>query len=497
MTPPDGDALSVGFDALVGSGQVPHLLIEIARDKTRIIAANHAAERLLARDDLVGKDLMDLQVATEFQPDDQAWAAVFAGELDVVGRRRRYRCGDGRSVTADALAFTLSASAACVVMLVVLAELPRTNWMWQRMRLDVQATNALSELRATLLAGASQAEITGRICESTAALVHATNVGLLALDGPDHVRLVAILDQTLNPIGARWPIVADEFGRALRESRVCRFSVPASTRATFRVGSERPMQVAMAPLTAGTKRLGSLMARRDDDPFTDEELSLLGTYADGASDALRLAESLTEFVRLRAREQIGRDLHDEVIQDLVAVRLGLAVLSLKVTDAGLRPKVGELLDEVDRVTKQLRDVVRGLDEVATTDGFQTALESLTTRRAERVGMGWSVVIDDAVANALTADERREFMSVVNEAVSNALRHSDGTQIDVLLGSTEGRAELTVCDDGVGPGPASRPGGRGLNNIHARAVDLGGGCVVEEREHGGTKLTWWIPLDPAD
>ncbi|MBK5288156.1 MAG: hypothetical protein JJE46_06790 [Acidimicrobiia bacterium] len=500
--PPDFEARSSAFEDLVGSAQVPQLLIQIAREKTRILAANQAAETLLARDDLVGADLMDLQIRTEFEPDDGAWAAVFAGELDVVGHRRRYRRGDGRTAIVDAFAFTLQANATGVVMLVVLAEPARTDWMLKRMRLDVDATNALSELRAALLAGASGEELTSRICESTTDLIEATNVGVLRLDGPDHVRLTAILDPTANPTGARWRIVDDAFGRALRESRVACFTVPESTSATFRVASGTPVQVAMAPLTAGTQRLGSLMVRRDARPFTDEELALLGTYADGASKALTLAESRTEIMRLRAREEIARDLHDEVIQDLVAVRLGLASLALEVKDEKLGRKiderlgrkVGELLEEVDQATKQLRDVVRGLDDVATTDGFRAALVSLTTRRAERAGMGWSVEIDETVADALTADERREFMSVVNEAVSNVVRHSDGTQIDVRLDSTAGRAELTVCDDGVGLGTASRSGGHGLRNILARATDLGGDCVIEEREHGGTKLSWWIPLD---
>ncbi len=494
--PLDVDALRRAFAELAGAAEVPQLIVEVSRHDTRVLAANPAAETLLARDDLVGTNLVELTVETELPADQEAWAAVLAGDLDVIGRRRRYRRGDGGAVTVDALAFTIRKHETGVTILVVLAELARTDWMLRRMRHDIEVTNALSELRSGLLAGEDGKVLLRRICTSVADLLGATNVGVLRLDGPDHVRLAAILGPRLNPSRVRWPIIDDEFGRALRESRVTCFSIPASTRAAFRVGSDEPMQVAMAPLTTGTTHLGSLTVRRDSRPFTQEELSLLGIYADGASQALSLSDTRKGLISAHVREQIARDLHDEVIQDLVAVRLGLAALALEATDTGLDRKVGDLLDELDQVTKQLRDVVRGIAEAATAEGFRAAIESLTIRRAERAGMGWSVAVDEAVVSALTADERREFMSVVNEAVSNAARHSDGTQIDVSLGSIEGRAELTVCDDGVGPGPASRSGGRGLVNVRARADDLGGGCAVEELEPGGTRLVWWIPLDPA-
>ncbi len=489
---PDRDPLTEAFTTLLGEAHVPHLVVAVARDETRICAANEAARSLLVRDDLVGIDFLSLLEKDQLPTDEATWSAVFAGQLDVIGRRRVYRCGDGRAVVVDALAFTIRTTDTGILMLVVLAEPARTDWMLRRLRLDIEITTALSGLRAALLAGDHEEALLQRICDSTSALMDADNAAVLGLDGPDHVRLLAILDASAHPVGSRWRIIDDEYGRSLRESRAINFTLAATVTTSTSTRTAGPTHVAMEPLTAGDRTLGSLMVRRDLNPFTPEELATFGVFASAASDAMRLGQSLTEFVRLRVREQIARDLHDETIQDLVAVRLGLAGLSIEVDDVTLRPKVAELLEEVDRVTKRLRDVVRNLDEAATTSGFLTSIRSLTARRAERAGMDWSVEIDEPTAADLTPNERREFTIVVNEAVSNAVRHSEGTKVEVRLAAADGRAVLTVSDDGIGPDDSRSAAGRGLGNIRARASELGGGCALAPQPHGGARLEWWIP-----
>jgi signal transduction histidine kinase len=140
---------------------------------------------------------------------------------------------------------------------------------------------------------------------------------------------------------------------------------------------------------------------------------------------------------------------------------------------------------------RLRDVVAGLDGATTPEAFGDTLRSLAASRAERHGIGWSVDVDGAL-DAIGDDERAELLRVLNEAVSNVVRHADATQLDVTLSVTGDRIRLVVEDDGIGPDGASTAGGMGLRNLAARAERRGGACMVEARPDGGTRLVWWVP-----
>jgi signal transduction histidine kinase len=492
-TPGSAGTHLTGFADLFGSAPVSFVLLAIDSAQARIAAANPAAAALLGDEGLVGRDLISLLDPTDLPADPAAMAGLVDGRLDVSGRRRVYRRPDGSIVVVDALGFVVGRNDTEALVLLALSEPTRTSWMLRRLRSDVEATSALSELRAALLAGVEGDELFSRICESTRVLLGADNAGVLRLDESGHVELLALLDQTKFHVGQRWAVVDDDYGRALQASRAVSFTVPAAAVARAGDPVDQPAQIAMAPLVAGERTLGSLMVRRDAAAFDEMDLSLLHAYARGVSEAMTVAESRAELQQLRVLETVARDLHDEVIQDLIAVRFGLAALTNERLDRAVRTRVEELLDEVDLATVQLRDVVRGLHGPSDVTGFRETVRSITRRRAERIGMGWAVDVDARAVEALDVGQRREVLAALNEGLSNALRHSDGTEVGIGLALERDRVVLTVTDDGVGLGELPRRQGRGMRNLLSRAAESGGGARFESPPGDGTRLVWWLPV----
>ena len=112
----------------------------------------------------------------------------------------------------------------------------------------------------------------------------------------------------------------------------------------------------------------------------------------------------------------------------------------------------------------------------------------------RHGIGWTVELYGPLEE-IGDDERADLLRVLNEAVSNVVRHADATQVDMTLLVGDDRVCLVVADDGIGPAGAAGATGMGLPNLRARAGERGGECTIGGRADGGTRLEWWIPRAP--
>jgi signal transduction histidine kinase len=258
-----------------------------------------------------------------------------------------------------------------------------------------------------------------------------------------------------------------------------------------------PLYIAVAPITGTGGQFGALTVRRARGPFDDEEMALLALFAGGVSDALSVARARDDLERLRVlevRQQIARDLHDEVIQDLIGLRFAVDGLVRHAGDPAVARQLRTLGEELTVTTKRLRDVVAGLETVAPQD-FGDEVHALIGSRAVRHGIGWTVELKGSM-DSFVDDERAEVLRVLNEALSNVVRHADATQVDVALGIDDTRIELRVDDDGVGPAVPSAPTGMGLRNMQERARARDGDFALRERTGGGTSLVWCIPRSPS-
>jgi signal transduction histidine kinase len=205
----------------------------------------------------------------------------------------------------------------------------------------------------------------------------------------------------------------------------------------------------------------------------------------------RLAESQAE-----ERRHMARELHDEIGGHMTGIGLLAQSLQAALTQAEspLAAKTQELVHNIGEAHQRLRSVVRGLVPVeAIPEGLMAAMDNLA-RHCETVSgipcrfqCEPAVHVDDPVS-AL------HLFRIAQEAVNNAVRHGQPSEITIRLNHAAQRLEVVVTDDGRGIGEMP-PGhaGAGLAGMGQRARLLGGDCSIQPRDAGGTVVRCWVPL----
>lgn len=258
------------------------------------------------------------------------------------------------------------------------------------------------------------------------------------------------------------------------------------------------------PLQFRGDSLGVLVAfdhvgERTDFGHADE--GAVRSLAASAATAVTTARSV-ESRRLRAtiaaaeaeRKRWARELHDETLQGLGALKLALRG-ALRTDDADKREAlVVGVVDQLDREISGLRAIIRDLRPAALDDlGLAAALTTLAERVRERGGL--SVEIDVELGEErLDPETEIAAYRVVQEALTNVVKHADAGRVSVRVRRDAERLSALVVDDGVGLGnaPRSAEGGLGITGMRERAELLGGSVAVRS-EPGRTEVELLLPL----
>jgi signal transduction histidine kinase len=251
------------------------------------------------------------------------------------------------------------------------------------------------------------------------------------------------------------------------------------------------------PLRAGNVVSGVLVAMRvkGGARFVREHVPLLASFADQAAFALELAakhRQQRELDVLADRDRIAGDLHDHVIQRLFATGMSLQGTVRRITDPGVRRRVGRAVEQLDETVREIRTSIFDLHTTGT-DGagsLRRRMLDIVEELSADSDVSPSVRISGAVDTLVPEDLAAHATAVLREAVSNAIRHSHAGEIVVTV---EAAADLIidVVDDGIGlpPGVARS----GLLGVERRATKCGGMAVVVPGPERGTRLTWRAPL----
>jgi signal transduction histidine kinase len=212
---------------------------------------------------------------------------------------------------------------------------------------------------------------------------------------------------------------------------------------------------------------------------------------------LRALASHLETAQEAERTRLARELHDELGQDLTALRYALKLTRLHHESeparlAGDLEQLGELLG---RTTASVRRLLTGLRPRVLDDlGLAAALEWLG-ERVTAVGGPVCVLAVADVEAGLPADVASAAFRTVQEALTNVARHAGATRVEISAVRHADGLALTVVDDGVGCDPAAT-GGMGLIGMRERAQALGGQLRLERVTPHGTAVHLWLPLGRA-
>ena len=252
-----------------------------------------------------------------------------------------------------------------------------------------------------------------------------------------------------------------------------------------------------APVTVGGRLWGALAAgTRSAEPLPQGVERRLGDFAELVAQALANADAHEQLAASRARiveagdaerRRLERNLHDGAQQRLVSVAIDLRVIDA--TLAKDPQKARELLaaaqEQLAQGLDDLRELARGIHPAVLTDrGLGPAIESLAIRAP------LPVEITELPEERLAGPVEAAAYYVVAEAITNVAKYAQASHATVSVRRSNGRATVTVSDDGVGGADPSR--GSGLRGLADRLEALDGRLEVESSAASGTRISAEIP-----
>lgn len=203
-------------------------------------------------------------------------------------------------------------------------------------------------------------------------------------------------------------------------------------------------------------------------------------------------------VQENERCNLARELHDEIGQQLTLVKLSLEALR----GDGADPVLDDALESVTRLTQQVRDLSLDLRPSMLDDlGLVAALRWYLYRAARVAEIGAGLDVGDAFPRMHTPVETL-FFRVGQEAITNALRHSGATHLDLRLVAMNGSVLMEVSDDGRGFDPVAAQSSAlagcsaGLLGMQERAALAGATLEIESAPGAGSRLRLMIDAERA-
>jgi signal transduction histidine kinase len=276
------------------------------------------------------------------------------------------------------------------------------------------------------------------------------------------------------------PVTSGEPGRATEELPLLHHGAPVGTL----VLGVRPGE---SGFSAADRRLLADLARQAGVAVSTVRLT---------ADLQRSRERLVT-AREEERRRLRRDLHDGLGAQLAGLTVQAGVLRTLIPrdPAAADELAAELRGELRTAIADIRRLVHDLRPPALDElGLAGALQRL----AERIGAdGTALRVEVRAADLppLPAAVEVAAYRIVQEALTNVVRHAGAHSCCVEVAAEDGKLTVTVTDDGGGL-PADRVGGVGTSSMRERAEETGGTCSVSAGPDGGTRVTARLPVGAA-
>jgi signal transduction histidine kinase len=375
---------------------------------------------------------------------------------------------------------------------------------------NLAAMRATTEISRALAGETDLGVVLELIAKRGRALVGA-GILLIELVVGDQLRIAAVAGNVDRDIvGSEIPIASTVAGRVVDTRRPQRLSDDLN-RARFqetgvgRLGLEAGAGL-FVPLVFRTETPGVLAAFHPpgEGDFSDEDERLLTSFATSAASAVVTARSVGSD-QLRAREAAtederrrwARELHDETLQGLGALRLSLAAARRATDPEAWRGALADATAQLDTEISNLRGIISDVRPAALDElGTQAAVEALADRVRSR-GMDVELTVDldwESGRATMRHDDEVEtaLYRIAQEALTNAVKHSGAAGVALAVVETDGDVTVTVEDAGQGFDPAGRKDGYGLLGMRERVELLGGTVAVESAPGDGTRVMARVP-----
>jgi signal transduction histidine kinase len=374
-----------------------------------------------------------------------------------------------------------------------------------------QSARRLEASRAIAVAVGAETELENvleLIAKRGRALVEARSLVILLREG-DELVVAASAGITERKTGMRMPVAESTSGKVL-ESRTVQRIDDASTQlrvSAAHFGVTDAKTALLTPLVYRGRGLGVLAAfdrGAEAGGFTADDETTLRAFAASGATAVALAQTVQQD-RLRhsleaaeaERRRWARELHDETLQGLGGLRVILSSALRRIEPGDAAELVREGVGHVEREIENLRAIITELRPAALDElGLAPAIDALVARVSAVEGLTIDADVElDHGRGALDQELETTVYRLVQEALTNVVKHAGAEHARVGVCLASGRLEVEVADDGAGFDPKATTSGFGLAGMRER-VELSGGRLEITPSAAGTTLRAVIPLAAA-
>jgi PAS domain S-box-containing protein len=358
---------------------------------------------------------------------------------------------------------------------------------------------------ATLVArGVSESEVFSAVAEEMAGCLDVANAEVFRYedDGAAFV-VVASYAAPFVPhlsVGERLTTEGDNLSaRVFRTGKAARMDSWESAAGST---AERARELGIrscvgAPIVVEERVWGmAIVGTTQDDPLPPDTEARIAEFAELVATAIAAATARADLIASRARivvaaddarRRLERDIHDGAQQRLVSLglKLRLADESVPPERDDLKSALSEAVSGLTDVFKELQEISRGIHPaILSTGGLAAAFKTLARRSTVPVNL------DLAIERRLPDPVEVAAYYVVAEALTNAAKHAQASEVKVRAHSTDEVLYLFISDNGIG-GADSRKGS-GLIGLEDRIEVLGGRMYMASPPGGGTAIDITIP-----
>jgi signal transduction histidine kinase len=380
----------------------------------------------------------------------------------------------------------------------------------------VDALEATTQI-ARAVGGETDPEVVLELVAKRGRALVSARVLLIELERGDELEVAAAAGEVpAGLVGRCLPLIDTVGAHAIRTKRVQRLEEELNR---MRFDEHGLGQVGVkargglvVPLIFRGRSHGVLLAvdRLEDGPsFSAEDERLLESFATSAATAVATAQSVAaERQRQRVaaaeaeRHRWARELHDDTLQSLSALRFGLSAARRSGREGGLGEAVAQAIEQIEESIANLRALITDLRPAALDElGIQAAIEALAERNG-RHGLEVDASIELAHEQGgepqrMSGELESALYRIVQEALTNAAKHGKASRAVVEIREHSGDVRLLVRDNGGGFDPQAKSEGFGLLGMSERVALLGGELHIESSPDGGTTIRAQLPVQMRD
>ena len=312
-------------------------------------------------------------------------------------------------------------------------------------------------------------------------------------------------------VGEQIPIEGSVSGQVLRSGKSERLA-NAPSRLHFALDKQTQAQTGLfVPLRFRGQTLGVLAGfdrLREGPQFSIRDEQLLSAFAATAAAAVATAQDVAAQALKRSiavaeqeRTRWARELHDETLQELAALKLLLATVRIAKDVGEQETQLKQAAERVDVAVGALRNLITDLRPPALDEyGLQPALRALAERMQSVNGLSVDLEVElggeSGKEGRLVPQVEDTVYRVIQEALANVVKHSGATQARVFAREADGIVQLAVSDEGDGFMVESVTSGFGLLGMRERLALVDGTISVESAAGEGTTVRASIPARRA-